>query len=136
MKAEFRNYLLSVSGLTALVGTRIRWDALPQGGSLPAIALHMISAPRDYTLRSRVGLTGFIVQMDVWSATLPAREAIVTALIAALDGLPGGDSPALIRGAFIDNQRDTFELGQGPDATGAADFYRSSLDVRVWFPEA
>jgi hypothetical protein len=132
MKAQLVAYLLADAGLLARVGPRIEWDVLPQGGPLTAIALYLVSAPREYTMAGRIGLTGFLVQMDVWAPTLAARETASAALIAALDGLRGGD----FQGAFIEGQRDSYTPGDGPDSTGSSSFFLASLDVRVWFNEA
>jgi hypothetical protein len=93
----------------------------------------MVSAPRDYTMRGRDGTTGYLVQMDVWSNTLALRESVVSALISALDGIRN----ATFQAAFIEGQRDTFEVGDaGPNSQGATNLYRASIDVRVWAAEA
>lgn len=131
MKADLTNYLLADAGLTARVGNRIKWELRPQGSILPALGLTMVSAPRAYTMKSRDRLTGYLVQMDVWAGTLATREAATEALILALDDMEG----SALKAAFIENQRDSTEVGQGPDAAGASNFYRSSLDVRVWHRE-
>lgn len=132
MKADLTSQLLADVGLTPLVGPRIKWELRPQGAALPAIGLTMVSAPRDYTMQGRVGLTGYLVQLDVWAGTLASREAVADALITAIDNLGGGS----IKAAFIDNQRDSIEVGQGPDASGSSNFYRSSIDVRLWVDAA
>jgi len=133
VKVALAEFLLANAGLTALVGTRIKWDTLPQNGALPAIALHMVSAPRDYTMAGRDGTTGYLVQMDVWSNTLALRESVAAALISALDDIRNDT----FQGAFIEGQRDTFEPGDaGPNSQGATDLFRASIDVRVWASEA
>jgi hypothetical protein len=132
MKAELRAFLLANAGLASATGRRVDWYLLPQGAARPAIALHEVSAPRDYTMRGRVGLTPFLVQMDIWADTRDSAETVRAALIAALDGTPSGNIKAL----FIENERSDFDPADGPGPTGSTKFYRSSFDVRVWTIEA
>lgn len=126
MKTELRAHLLPY--VASQVGARVAWELRPQGGALPAVSLTMVSAPRDYTMQGRDRLTGYLVQVDAWAGTLSVRENLAAAIITALDEVGGG----ALKAAFIENQRDTFEVGQGPDAAGSSDFYRSSFDVRIW----
>jgi hypothetical protein len=128
MKTELRALLKANAGLFAEVGNRIEWDMRPHGQTLPALALHLISGPRDYTMRGRVGLTPFRVQMDVWAANRTDREDARNALVAALDNFPSGDLKAL----FIDNEGSDGEPADGPDSTGSSNLFRARLDVIVW----
>lgn len=119
-------YLLADAGLSALVGTRINWLQRPQGATLPAITLQVVSAPRDYTLTGRDRFVGYLVQMDVWGATYTATKAVSRALELALDGL----TSAPFQTAIIENERDGYEADS---PTGSATgIYRTSLDVRCW----
>jgi hypothetical protein len=128
MKSELVAYLLATAGLSALVSTRIDWLKRPQGESLPAITLQTASAPRDYTMQGRVGLVGYLIQMDVWGSTYKQTQDVLAALIPALDEL----DEAPFQGAFIENERESTEAQDGPDASTSTDFYRTSLDVRIF----
>jgi hypothetical protein len=128
MKQALMEALLASGPLVTAVGRRVGWDELPQGGGLPAIGLTLVSAARGYTYRGRDRLTGFLVQIDVWAASLASREAAVAAVIAALDAAPGG----IILGVFIEAQRDSLELSAGPEPSGGDNLFRTSLDARVW----
>lgn len=128
MEEALRAYLRADAALAALVSTRVEWLKRPQGSALPSVTLQIASAPRSYTMGGRVALVGYLVQMDVWAASYTSMKAVSRALIVALDGL----IEAPFQAALIENERETTEPQDGPDATGSTDFYRSSLDVRVW----
>lgn len=128
MEEQLRAFLLANVALTALVGSRITWAARPQATALPALALHLISGPRDYHMKGRTNLIGYLVQVDCWAGSYGAAKAVGRAAEAALASL----TTAPFQAAFIENERASFEEGEGPDASGASDFYRTSLDVRVW----
>jgi hypothetical protein len=117
------------AGVTALVGRRIQWLTRPQAAALPAIVLQTVSAPRDYTLTSRVGLVGYLVQVSCWAATHLEAKAIAAAVIALADSLHA--SP--FQGAFVENEREGFETVPAPQAGAApaTGLYRTDLDLRI-----
>jgi len=117
--------LLADAALAALVARRIKWLARPQASALPAVVLQVVSGPRGYTFAGPDGLTGYLVQIDCWAGTYPAAKGVARAAIAALGALS-----APFQAAFVEGERDSFEAG--PAAT---DFFRTSLDVRVWHQE-
>jgi hypothetical protein len=128
MEEDLRSQLLGNAGLAALVSRRITWVTRPQGSELPAVVLQMVSGGRDYTTQGIMPLTGALVQIDCWGGSYQSAKLLSRAVIAALETLA---TP--FQGAFVENERDSFERGDGPKTTtGPSDYYRSSLDVRVW----
>jgi hypothetical protein len=132
MRQALIDRLLADAGLAALVGSRVDWLKRPQAGALPAITLQVTSSPYTYTMKGRTKLVDRQVQMDSWAADYPTVEAVRLALVAALDG-PYEDP---IRGLFIENERESFEGRDDPDSSGSTDFFRVSLDIRVWSDDA
>lgn len=128
MEEDLVALLLADAGLTALVGTRIKWLLRPQGSALPAITLQLAAGGRDYHFGGRSDLSGPLIQMDVWAATFASMKAVERALLTALDAI----TAAPFQGAFVESERETTETQDGPDATGSTTFYRASKDVRVW----
>jgi hypothetical protein len=132
MEEALRSHLLAHAALTALVERRIDWLKRPKRGALPAVVLQVASGPRDYTMKGRVSLTPWLVQIDVYAADYAAMKAVERAVVAALDLAM---SAPLVKG-FIEAQRETTEPMDGPQTAGttagSTDFFRSSLDVRVW----
>lgn len=131
MEQSLINLLLGNAGLAALVGTRINWNTLPQGSSLPSVALHLITGQPDYTYQGRQGLRKSMVQIDCWGGSFSSAIAVKNAVIAALDLI---SAPLL--GVFIEDLSDAFTQGDGPQSTGTVNFHRASLSVRVWTAEA
>ncbi len=113
--------------LAALVGRRIQWLTRPQAAALPAIVLQLVSAPRDYTMTSRVGLVGYLVQVSCWSDTHLGAKAVAAAVIALADSL----TAAPFQGAFVENEREGFETLSSPQPNAqATGLYRTDLDIR------
>lgn len=132
MEDALRTFLLADPGLSALIATRVVWLRRPQGSALPSITLQIVSGDHEYTMAGREGLVGSLVQMDIWAATYASMKDVERALIAALDNLKS----APFQGGFIESQRESSEAQDGPDASGSTDYFRSSLDIRVWHAAA
>lgn len=107
MEEQFRAILLASSGVTALVGTRINWGAIPQGSSMPAIVLNTISQNNGHTMQGPDGLQEARVQVDIYGTTYGATKALSRAVLAALDGYSGGN----FQGIFHAGTRDGREGG-------------------------
>lgn len=123
-------YLLAALG--GEVGNRIWWLRRPQASAVPAITLQVVSGTPEYTLAGREGMVGRLVQFDLWAASYPSMKTVERAVIAALDGL--NETP--FQGAFVEAQRETWETQGERGSAGFAEYYRSSLDVRVWHAAA
>ena len=132
MEEDFVQALLGNAALAALVGTRITWMSRPQGAGLPAVVLQVVSSPRDYTMDRRESLERPLIQIDIWGGDYPTAKITTRAVMAALDTL----RTAPFLGAFIETERDNWEAGDGPQSDGSTEFYRVSLDVRVWHRNA
>ena len=132
MEEALRAALLADAGVAALVGRRVSWGARPQSSLLPAVILHNVSSPMTHTLRGRVGMTGHLVQIDCWGGSYAQAKALARAVTAALDALKAEPLQAFPESA----RDDDFTQGDGPDPSGASDFYRTSIDARVWHSQA
>lgn len=129
MEEALRARLVATAAVTDLVpAARIIWSQR-LGPALPAIVLHRITGRPDYHLQGPSGLVDSLVQIDCWGASFASATSCARAVRDALSAYGEG----LISRCFIENQRSSFEKGEG--ATGSTtptDFHRSSLDVRVW----
>lgn len=127
----FVAHLLDDAGVTDIAARRIGWATRPQGSALPAVTLHKIAPGREYHMGGPVGLNGPLVQIDCWGSTYGEAKRLARAVIASLDRIRGG----IFQAAFLEGERDSFEPGDGPRESGAADYFRTSLDARVWHIE-
>lgn len=128
MEEALQAALLADAGVAAIVGTRVSWGARPQASCLPAVILHVVSAPMEHTYRGRVGLVAHLIQIDCWGGSYLAAKTLARAVMAALDGM----KTAPLQAIPLDVRDDDFTQGDGPDASGASDFYRTSIDARIW----
>ena len=81
--ADLRTYLLTVNGVSSLVGTRIHPGHVPQAETLPAVAYHVISGLQEGEL-SGIDLAGEVrIQLDAHAATQLAAETVTAAIVAA-----------------------------------------------------
>jgi hypothetical protein len=132
MEEDLIAALLAAAGVKALVGQRVNWLTRPQGSGLPAIVLQKVSGPPIYTMAGRSDLAGHLVQVSCYGATYLAAKSVARAVTAVTDALNTAHADPL-PGAEIENERDTFEPGDGPQGSAASvDFFRTDLDVRVW----
>ncbi|MDP3853619.1 DUF3168 domain-containing protein [Phenylobacterium sp.] len=128
MEEDLIAFLLAASGVAAMVTDRIDWNALPQGGAIPAITLHRITGGHGYTMRGRSSTTGALVQADCWGGTYAEAKLTARAVIAACDD----PSNPRIQGAFIEDDGDAFEVGDGPQPDGSTEFHNVRLQIRIW----
>lgn len=117
--------------LTQLVGDKITWRVRDQGKGLPALVLTLVSGPRTYTLQKRDGLIGRLIQFDGWAETAEDAEALELAIVAFADTLTAEP----FGGGFVESSRDGDDLDEAPQPSGATDFYRTSIDARIWHRE-
>lgn len=135
MEEDLVAALLADAGLAALVGRRVNWMVRPRASALPAVVLQVVSAPETYTFQGRSRLAGHLVQADCWALTYLEAKWVARAATAAFDGMT---LPPFF-GCFVEGGRDLFEAGSAPQPPASAaadgglvDFYRASLDIRVW----
>lgn len=129
MQSEFRSLLADDAAISALVGSRIYWNAIPQSATDPCVVMYVISRDADAHHGGASGLDSWLVQMDIRSAggsqpydtAVAVRNAVVTKLHAKRH-LQGG----LKMVTQLQNERHTSEKPQ------TTLYHRISLDFSVW----
>lgn len=99
--------LTGTSAITAICSQRVFWGIAPQGQSLPALVLNIISGMDMPHLRGTDGLWRYRVQVDCTADNRPAARALSGAVLAALNGYRAA-TPG-IAGVFVDSTREYFE---------------------------
>lgn len=133
MEEQLTTHLLAQAGLTALVGTspaRITWGLRPQGSSLPAVVLHVISRTPQYTMAGDTNTRPQRIQVDCWAATYAAAKDVARQITAALSGAKTTVGGVEFLGSFKESERDSFEQGAGSEA-----LHRCSMDFIIWTRE-
>ncbi len=127
MEIALRAHLAANAALAAIVADRIEWAVR---GAPPSLALHLIDAPEDWTLKGPSGLVQARVQMDGWGESYLSAKAVGDAAKAALPaiGQVVGDVKFLSC-IVLDTDRGRF--GDAPNL-----LFRTRIDVRVSFSPA
>jgi len=121
-----RTYLLSDSGIAALLGTRVYPTILPQAPTFPAMTYQQITSQTLHTLDGPVALDRVLIQFDIYALTRLEVSAVGAALRAFFNGASGstGSPGVQISGAFLEMERDFYE--------SEPLLYRRVCDYSVW----
>lgn len=87
LASAFRDRLLADAGVSAIVGTRIYWGAVPQSAALPYVRLHVISDPRPEHLKGYQSTRTTRIQASCFAATFGAAKQLGGRIVQAL-GVP------------------------------------------------
>lgn len=124
MEAELSTKLLATAGVTGLVGQRVNWKRRPQGSTLPAIVLHVISRIPDVTHGGRSGLLMSRVQVECLGATFGAAKAVARAVEDAITAQTFTQGAVRFDAILIDSERDDTSDETTP-------LFRTSLDLMI-----
>ncbi len=108
-------YLLSYIGLTALVSTRIFYDELPQGTTLPAVVILNVSDVKAHGLSGQSKLERPNYQFTAYAATKSSAKAVAIQLKAALSDYHGTLSGVVVQKMELQSEFST--LDTTPDGT-------------------
>lgn len=128
MIADLVAHLEADSDLSALIGTRIYPQILPQGGTLPAVVYQLISRTPASMRNANDNLVQTRWQWSINARTYASTVAISTALKAALQSFSNTDPR--VDHLFLDNERDDTEPEFDEN-----NYYRRLLDVLIWHEE-
>lgn len=121
--------LLAFAGLSALVDDRVWPIERPEGTSLPALTLQVVSPQRTYTHDGASGFYGPRVQFDSWGETYAAAKLVARQVTAALEVTDVEIAGVRFDAAFLDAERD---MGLD-DIPGGDKAFRVSQDFFVWW---
>jgi len=91
--------LNTYAGTSALVGTRIYPDILPQGVTYPAITYFRVSTVRIDNLDSFSGSARVRYQFDCWHTNPTTARAVRKQIRLAMDGFNGTFASCIVSGA-------------------------------------
>ena len=102
--------LTAVSGVTALVSTRIYPNVIPQNAAMPVIAYQVISTDRNYRHAGQSNNAMPRIQITVEAASYSSAVAVCAAVRAALSGYKGTVGTVVIGGIFLETEYDGYNL--------------------------
>jgi hypothetical protein len=124
-------YLLTQTGLTALISDRIYPNKLPQTPKLPAIVYQKIDAPRISGFTADIGVMSRI-QTTSWASTYTGASAVQEQIRAAtqnyMNQTMGGTGGVEVKNIDFDEGPDSYE-----DET---ERYEKIIDLLIWHTEA
>ena len=116
------------AGVSALVGTRIYPEIMPQGVTYPAISYQRISTTRTNMLSGVDDFTQVRVQVDCWDDSYSGVKALSAAVKSAIDGVTALGTEA-VHHCFMDSERDLSQFD------GDREDRRVSMDFMVYLNE-
>lgn len=119
-------WLTGYAALSALIGTRIYPNPLPQAAPLPAVAWQKISAVRVYSQQGSSGLVKARFQFDCWGTSAAQAIAVANALITAVHTFPAG-------GAFSGHPN--FIVGERDVPEPQSQNFRRMVDALILYQE-
>mgnify|MGYP003403564126 CR=1 FL=1 len=125
-EAELRALLVAYAPLTALVGTRIVWNEIPQASADPNVSLFKITGAPGYHMKGSDGLQSSIVQINVRASTYASAIAVRNAIVDCLSGCTGTQSSIFFGGIFLRSER---QASEKPTTTL---YHTVQLDFDVW----
>lgn len=130
MEEALRAKLLSITALTAIVGTRINWGVRTQGAPLPSAQLHLIDERPQINLASPGEWFNGRVQVDCMAET--HKVAKDAAQIIAAPASAGGLH--CFRGTLGNIRFRIFVIDRASDrdTDGKGIVHRTRLDLNVW----
>ncbi len=114
------------TALSALVGTRIAWNAVPQGEADPNIALFQVVSGAGYTTHGADDLQRTVVQANIRALTYTSALAVRDALRARVSGYRGRVGATQFGGIFIRAERHRSEKPN--DIL----FHQIQVDIEIW----
>ena len=134
MEKAIVNILINDSGVTALVGQRIRPILEHQEQALPFVTYQVIDTDHVETMDGAAGLAMGSIQINAFSATYSEAASIIEAVRVALEGKKGTYNSVVVGG--IINASGPRDVPQAPTAAKETIVYGKSMDFDVWFTEA
>lgn len=127
-----RQYLLSKTAVTDLVGQRIYAKRLPQTVTLPAAAVRVISETHDHAIDGLAGIVATRVQIECFADTSETARATAYAMMGCgIDAVKGTTHGTNIRSVMVeDGVRDNED-----EDTSGGDYQRhvASFDFMVYW---
>jgi len=118
------------AGVTAIVGTRIYPEAIPQkDGTMPAIVYQRLISLRDRELAGTTDLINVRVRVDCWDTSYSGCKALADAVRLALNDERVALGSFVVQDVFLDTEGDLSEF-DGDDSD-----YRVSQEYEISYVE-
>ena len=134
MQTQLRARLLADAAISGLVGTRIDWDIRPQGKTLPAITLSLVSDRREQHMGGLQTTRGTWVQFDVWATTAAQVATLRDAIVGLIATGATQDGITFFGAQNIDAGNRGLGVGEttGFEETSTTIVHRGMVQATIW----
>jgi hypothetical protein len=124
---DLYTYLMTQTGLTALIGRRLYPDTLPQYCDHPAVSYEITSDIPVHTMSSDAANPRKpLVSYHVWADTYAGAKAVADQLKTALQDKTGTLTVRVLQRVFLENEYD-------PPYESDTETHHKVLDFTVWY---
>lgn len=128
--------LVGDAGVSAIVGTRVYYEAADQDPTLPYIAYSQIGSEHVDHLTSPAGLARTVFQVDCFESNPHDADTLAAAVRSLLHHFSGtlgtGVATAEVRNIVVDGDRNTYEPPNDEEEFGT---FGRSFDFGIWHTE-
>jgi len=122
-------YLGTVSGLSALIGTRLYPDEIPQRDTLPAVFYMTVSDIKDHVYGAVQAVESPNIQFTVYADTKAEAEAVAEVIKTALTDFSGSMSGVTVQYIDLINELPSMYTSQD----GTTKYHTHDLEFEVIF---
>jgi hypothetical protein len=108
LESSVMNYLLSYTGLTALVATRIIPVVLQTPATYPSVTFQKISAEEDLGMGQNEGISECRIQFDCWGSGYGSVKAVAIQVKNALKNFTGDMKGTMVHCIKLVNESDSY----------------------------
>lgn len=127
---SIRQYMLSKTAITDLVGQRIEMKRLRQQATIPAVTMRLTSESYDHALDGLGGIVQSRISLECYGITSEVARSVADAIIwCGIDTLKATQNDLRIRSVMVEDGRREFE----DEDTSGGDLQRHvcSFDLMV-----
>lgn len=123
---DLQTFLLTQTGLTALVGQQIYPQTLPQNTTFPAISYEVTNDTPNHTMGSEAANPRKpLITYNVWAETYKEAKQVSAQLHTALEDKTGGLATRTLQWILFENEYDIYESD--------TEIHHIVVDFVVWY---
>ena len=123
IQSDIRTYLLTQTGVTDLVGSRIYAMKSPKRATFPSLTYSTVSSVRTRSHSGDSSLTTKRIQLSCWAAKYGDCRDLVDQLVSSLESYKGLMGLTTVYSSFVENEIDAYD----PESK----LYHVPVDVKI-----
>lgn len=123
IQADIRTYLLTQTGVTDLIGSRIYAMKLPKKAVFPSLTYSTISSVRTRSHSGDSSLTTPRIQLSCWGEKYQDCKDLAAELVSSLESYKGLMGSTTVYSSFVENELDLYD--------SESKVYHVPVDVKI-----